>query len=182
MLNIHISLHSLVNSLELKTNVFQLDGIISDAMPSNDLAREVKNVYSWVLMRSQTCSVSPSLVPTAGRRIPSQRRLQWRRSASGWEWWNLHVGLFQWVQLKKSCFQNKIPHKCTVLHEARNKSGLPNVCPSSGLPVQLDRVLPVLLPDQYHRRTLRGHLWLRPLPHQVDSYRQGMLVFLLTRI
>lgn len=45
--------------------------------------------------------------------------------------------------------------------------------PTSGLPVQLDRVLPVLLSDQYHRRALRSHLWLRPLPDQMDSYRQS---------
>jgi len=45
--------------------------------------------------------------------------------------------------------------------------------PYSGLPVQLDWLLPVLLSDQYHRGTLRRHLWLRPVPHQVDSHRQG---------
>lgn len=56
------------------------------------------------------------------------------------------------------------------------------VCPRSGLPVQLDRVLPVLLSDQHHRRTLRSHLRLRPFPHQVDSYRQGMFTVLLVSV
>lgn len=46
-------------------------------------------------------------------------------------------------------------------------------CVCSGLPVQLDRLLSVLLPDQHHRRTLRRHLWVRPLPHQVDSDCSG---------
>lgn len=51
---------------------------------------------------------------------------------------------------------------------------LSNVPPASGLPVQLDRILPVLLSDQYHRRALRSHLWLRPFPDQMDPYRQSM--------
>lgn len=63
------------------------------------------------------------------------------------------------------------------IHKRLNKDDLSNVSPSSGLPVQLDRVLPLLLSDQYHRRTLRSHLRLWPFPHQVDSYRQGMFSF-----
>lgn len=52
----------------------------------------------------------------------------------------------------------------------------PCVRPSSGLPLQLDRLLSVLLSDQHHSRTLRSHLRLRPLPHQVDSHCPGMFV------
>lgn len=40
----------------------------------------------------------------------------------------------------------------------------------SGVPVQLDRLLPLLLSDHLGCRPLRGHLGLRPLPHQMGPH------------
>ncbi len=44
---------------------------------------------------------------------------------------------------------------------------------SSGIPLQLDRFLPVFLSDHLSSRALRGHLRLWPLPHQMDPHSQG---------
>lgn len=44
---------------------------------------------------------------------------------------------------------------------------------SSGIPLQLDRFLPVLLSDHLCCWTIRCHLRLRPVPHQVDPYSAG---------
>lgn len=44
---------------------------------------------------------------------------------------------------------------------------------TSGIPLQLDRLLLVVLFDHISRRPIRGHLWLRPVPHQMGSYCQG---------
>lgn len=53
-----------------------------------------------------------------------------------------------------------------------------SVCPFSGLLVQLDWVLSVLLPDQHYRGTLWSNLRLRPLSHQVDSHCEGMYCYM----
>lgn len=44
---------------------------------------------------------------------------------------------------------------------------------SSGIPVQLDRFLPVFLFDHLSSRPLRGHLRVWPLPHQMDPHSPG---------
>lgn len=44
---------------------------------------------------------------------------------------------------------------------------------TSGIPLQLDRLLLVILFDHISRRPVRGHLWLWPVPHQMGSYCQG---------
>lgn len=45
---------------------------------------------------------------------------------------------------------------------------------SSGVPLQLDRFLPVFLSDHISSWPLRGHLRLWPLPHQMDPHSPGM--------
>ena len=45
---------------------------------------------------------------------------------------------------------------------------------SSGIPLQLDRFLPVFLSDHVRSRPLRSHLRLWPLSHQMDPHRPGM--------
>lgn len=48
----------------------------------------------------------------------------------------------------------------------------------SGVPVQLDRFLPLLLSDHLGCWPLRGHLRLWPLPHQMGPHSEGTYIFL----
>lgn len=61
-------------------------------------------------------------------------------------------------------------HMVTAIVDLRLLVSVIVVSPSSGIPFQLDRVLPVLLPDHLGSRTLWGHLWLRPVTHQMGPH------------
>lgn len=58
------------------------------------------------------------------------------------------------------------------MHQMKPPSSLP-----SGVPLQLDRLLPLLLSDHLGCGPLRGHLGLRPLPHQMGPHSQGTHIF-----
>lgn len=53
---------------------------------------------------------------------------------------------------------------------------------TSGIPLQLDRLLLVVLFDHISRRPVRSHLWFWPVPYQMGSYCQGKSYWLLNGV
>ena len=65
-------------------------------------------------------------------------------------------------------------HSCSAGNEACLTSFFPP-CVYSGIPLQLDWVFPVFLPDHLSCRKVWGHFRVRPLSNQVDPDCQGKL-------
>ena len=125
----------------------------------------------WVL---ESHVVFHSSAARPGRRLCDQRRLWRRRSAEDRKRRHLHAHIFQSVPRLHVSIQSVEPKLEGYLSQYNTHILKQFLRPSfSGFPLQLDRLLPLVLSDHLSSRPLRGHLRLWSVPHQMDPHSQG---------